>query len=73
MESVRYALKGGLKSAIDPKPPIFNIRHFCCGAKPGKSGEFFAKRFWRDWKANQAEARMFKCNENILSNVESVS
>jgi hypothetical protein len=31
------------------------------------------RRFLREWRVNQAYARLFKCNENILSKVESVS
>lgn len=74
MDSIRYALRGGLKTTmVLAEKEKFSLKNWLCGARRARQNEFCAKRLWREWKANQAEARMFKCNENILSNVESVS
>lgn len=51
----------------------FTVGKFCCGAARAGQSKFFLVRFIKDLKSNKEDARMFKCNENILTNVESVS
>lgn len=51
----------------------FTIKKFCCGVTSDGNTDNFIKNFIQDLRANEKDARLFKCNENVLSNVESVS
>ena len=55
------------------KNSTFNVGKFFFGTQTESESTFFVKRFINSMKENEADARLFKCNENILSNVESVS
>ena len=51
----------------------FTVKKFCCGVTSDGNTDNFIKNFIQDLRANEKDARLFKCNENVLSNVESVS
>ena len=48
----------------------FTVKKFLCGAS--KNSNIFLNLL-EDYRKNEADARTFKCNEKILTNVESVS
>lgn len=77
--TLRMALGDGLKAEEEVKigvckRAVNSLTWFCCGkAKEGAKKKFFLLRIWDDYKRNKEDARMFKCNERILSEVESIS
>eukprot|EP00347_Sterkiella_histriomuscorum_P007848 403347332 len=51
----------------------YTVKKFICGGACQGKKRFFIHRFISEMKQNKKDATTFKCNENILTNVESIS